>query len=375
VSALFLLLLAAAPVQLSGRFKPAGTLAVPRVGHTATLLKDGRVLVVGGREGLGELSSAELYDPKKNAWKPAAKLELGRSGHTATLLDDGTVLVVGGVAHTGDRFVALSSSERYDPKTNKWAPGPALNEARNVHTATKLADGRVLVAGGVREQAGTLSSVEAWDPKKGGDFVALEPMNVPRSGHRAVLLADGSVLVVGGREVKPLQSCERWGATGEKSAWTTGPELADPRQHHAALALPDGRVLVVGGLAATGLTNLCELWRPGEPKWSLAEHGLSTAHASFGAVLLKNGDVLITGGEPYAAVDTALAQRFVVAEQKWCIAGTLATSRKHHTATLLDDGRVLITGGVSAGITEASAEIWEAAKGVCNEPPGLQLEP
>jgi hypothetical protein len=131
----------------------------------------------------------------------------------------------------------------------------------------------------------------------------------------------------------------------------------------------------VGGIASGGLSNLCELWRPGEPAWSLAEHSLSTAHASFGAVVLKGGDVLVTGGEAYASVDTQLAQRFVVAEQHWCIAGTMATSRKGHTATLLDDGRVLVTGGVSGGINESSAEIWEPAKGVCNEPAGLALEP
>jgi hypothetical protein len=186
-----------------------------------------------------------------------------------------------------------------------------------------------------------------------------------------VVLKDGSVFVAGGREVRPLQSTERW-ANG---TWATGPDLQEPRQHHALLLLDDGRVLSVGGLTTTGLSNLAELWKPGEPKWALAEHSLSLAHASFGAVVLKKGDVLVTGGEAYSAVDTPLAQRFVVAEQRWCMAGSLATSRKHHTATLLDDGRVLVAGGVSSGITEASAEVWEAAKGACNEPPGLALEP
>lgn len=369
---LLVLLLAAAPAQLlSGKVRAAGTMSAPRAGHTATLLKDGRVLVVGGREGLSELATAELYDPKKNAWRPAAKLQVGRSGHTATLLDDGSVLVVGGVAHSGDRFVALASAERWDPRSQAWSAAPALSEARNVHTTTRLADGRVLVTGGVREQHGTLASVELWDPKQKGEWQLLAPMTAPRSGHRAVLLSDGSVLVTGGREVKTLASTERW----VNGAWSPGPELAEPRQHHAALALPDGRAVVVGGVAAGGLSNLCELWRPGEEKWTLAEHSLSTAHASFGAVVLKGGDVLLTGGEAYATVDTALVQRFITAEQRWCIAGQLATSRKSHTATLLDDGRVLVTGGVSSGITEASAEIWEAAKGACNEPPGLSLEP
>jgi hypothetical protein len=161
----------------------------------------------------------------------------------------------------------------------------------------------------------------------------------------------------------------------QKGRWSAVPELSDARQQHAALVLDDGRVMVIGGVAPGGLTNLCELWKLGDEKWSLPEHSLSLAHASFDAVVLKGGDVLLTGGEAYSEVDTPLAQRFVTAEQKWCIAGNMLTSRKSHTATVLDDGRVLVTGGVSAGITEATTEIWEAAKGACNEPPGLALEP
>ncbi|MBK7857614.1 MAG: kelch-like protein [Archangiaceae bacterium] len=370
MSALLALLLAAAPPQLSGRFKPAGALAVPRIGHTATLLKDGRVLVAGGRENLAEHTSCELFNAKKNGWAATAKLATGRSGHTATLLDDGRVLVVGGVAHEQDRFVALASCELYDPKTGRWSAAAPMHDARNVHTATKLTDGRVLVAGGVREQQGTLATVEVYDPKA-NTWSAVPPMHAARSGHRAVLLESGAVLVTGGRDVKTLQSSELF----EGGKWEAAPDLSDARQQHSALLLGDGHALVVGGIAPGGLSNLAELWRPGEPGWKLAEHSLSLAHASFGAVVLKGGDVLLTGGEAYATIDTPLAQRFVTAEQRWCIAGQLMVSRKSHTATLLDDGRVLITGGVSSGITESSAEIWEAARGSCSEPPGLALEP
>ncbi len=372
------LLLMAAPAaangQWAGRFKPAGNLSSPRAAHTATLLKDGRVLVVGGRgaEALVELATTDLYEPKKNAWKPGPQLATGRSGHTATLLDDGRVLIAGGVAHDGDRFVALASCELFDPKTGKFTPAGSMAEARNVHSATRLEDGRVLVAGGVREQRGTVASAEIYDPRF-DTWAPVPRMNAPRSGHKAVLLPGGDVLVTGGREVKTLSSTERYSPS--KNTWSAGPELRDPRQHHAALLLPDGRVMVVGGVAPSGLTNLCELWKPGAATWTLAEHSLSMAHASFAAVVLDGGDVLLTGGEAHSVVDTPLAQRFISSGQHWCIAGTMATSRKGHTATLLHDGRVLVAGGISAGINESSAEIWEAAKGACDEPPGIALEP
>jgi hypothetical protein len=378
--ALVVLCLTAAPAPaglLSGRFKPAGSLKVARSGHTATKLKDGRVLIAGGRGiELDELASAELYDPKTNKWKSVAPMATGRSGHTATLLHDGRVLVAGGTVHDmtsgSERFLALASTELFDPKTGQWTPGPQMKDARHWHSATLLDDGRVLVAGGARENKSYLASAELYEPESNA-WSPAAPMAVPRCLHRAVKLSDGSVLITGGRDARALSSVERFEpASGE---WSKGPELADPRQFHGAVALNDGRALVIGGAANSGLTNLCELWKPGEEKWSLAEHSLSMAHQAFAAVVLKNGDVLVTGGEPYDAVDSGAAQRFLPGEQRWCLAGTMASGRKHHTATLLDDGRVLVVGGVSGGVLEATAEAWEEAKGACVEPPGISLTP
>ncbi len=388
------LMLAGAPM---GAFKAAGTLKDARYLHTATKLQDGRVLVVGGRgvDGTRELDTVELYEPKKNRWVAGPKLPSGRSGHTATLLLDGRVLVTGGTTHEDNRFVAQASAELFDPKANQWKPAAAMAQARNWHTATLLDDGRVLVAGGAREQKSHLATAELYDPAN-DVWTAAAAMKQARCLHQAVRLSDGSVLVVGGRSNQqqpessapdagmaqrphgdskastgfgaPIASVERWTPAG----WTSMPETVDPRQRHALVALPKG-AMAVGGATRTGLTNLAELWAPDAGAWVTPEHSLSMGLGSHTATAL-DGDVLVIGGEPPNSVDTSRAQRYEAAGQRWCLAGELLSSRKQHTATRLDDGKVLVVGGVSAGICEATAELWEARKGRCEEPPGPTLE-
>lgn len=128
------------------------------VGHTATLLADGRVLVAGGKE-LAALSVAVLYDPTSKTWTPTTKMSVQRTQHTATLLDPDTngkqrVLVTGGTL--GD---TLASAEVYDVERELWLPASPMFEARRAHTATKLVDGSVLIAGG-RNESGYLGSAE-----------------------------------------------------------------------------------------------------------------------------------------------------------------------------------------------------------------------
>ena len=132
--------------------------------------------------------------------------------------------------------------------------------------------------------------------------------------------------------------------------------------------------MVVGGATRNGLTNLAELWTPDAGAWLTPEHSLSMGLGSHTATALEGGDVLVIGGEPPNSVDTARAQRFEAAAQRWCLAGELLSSRKQHTATLLENGKILVAGGVSAGISEFTAELWEPRKGKCEEPPGPSLE-
>jgi len=176
----------------------------PRVGATATLLSNGKVLVVGGNDGGHDLASAELYDSHKANWTLAAPMHDARSFHTATLLRDGRVLVCGGFGASDGRSASnsLNTVEIYDPYQNKWVDTASMSVARSRHTATALLNGDVLVVGGMDVGNGgaildTLSSVELYDPRR-GIWIPADRLSDARDGHTATLLQHGHVLVVGG---------------------------------------------------------------------------------------------------------------------------------------------------------------------------------
>lgn len=129
---------------------PAASMATARIRQTATLLQDGKVLIVGGtNSGSGQapaayLDSAELYDAGSNTWSSAGQMANARSGHTATLLPNGHVLVVGG----SDGNATLASVEDYDPAANRWVSDQPMSVARWLHTSTLLASGQLFVLGG-----------------------------------------------------------------------------------------------------------------------------------------------------------------------------------------------------------------------------------
>src|SRR5207249_1226049 len=142
-------------------FQETGSLNTARYLHTATLLRNGKVLVAGG-EGLDSesLTSAELYDPASGTWTATGRLNTARFLHTATLLPNGKVAVTGGYnSNVGN----LASAELYDPASGTWtAVGGLLPTARDRHTATLLANHQMIVAGGFN--GGALASTELYHP-------------------------------------------------------------------------------------------------------------------------------------------------------------------------------------------------------------------
>lgn len=147
----------------------AGSLTTPRRDHTATRLADGSILVLGGSGHDGQtLASAEKYQCTTNvdtsnvtcsSMPLDASLHVARHGHTATLLTDGNVLVVGGE----DADAALDSVEMFDMAQNKFVEMEPLSSPRTQHSATWLADSSVLVVGG--NASTDLASAERFVPE------------------------------------------------------------------------------------------------------------------------------------------------------------------------------------------------------------------
>jgi hypothetical protein len=147
----------AAPVGVpTGSFTLVQPMQQFRKLHTATLLTDGRVLVVGGQTANRLLGSTEIYDPATGVWTNTGPLNVERESHTATPLTSGLVLVAGG-------FQNISSAEEFDFTSGQWTLTGSMNTQRYQHTATLLPDGKVLVTGGLNA-TDFLSSAELYDP-------------------------------------------------------------------------------------------------------------------------------------------------------------------------------------------------------------------
>ncbi|HKH73995.1 MAG TPA: kelch repeat-containing protein, partial [Vicinamibacterales bacterium] len=180
----------------ANQFAIAGTLLNARIGHTVTLLKDGRVLVTGGTADSLLSTEIELFDPSTGSSTLVAQMPEPRRSHVAALLQNGSVLIAGGYT-TGD--VVLQSAFIFDPATNAVSPTPAgLSVARASASATTLIDGRVAIIGGT-DGTNDLRSAEIFDATLQSFTTASTQLTVPVRGHSAVLLPNnGSVLIAGG---------------------------------------------------------------------------------------------------------------------------------------------------------------------------------
>jgi hypothetical protein len=334
----------------SGTWQSTATLARARYFHTATLMDDGKVLVVGGGLADGSvLSQAELYDSTTGRWVTTAPLSQPRMGHSATLLSGGQLLVVGG--WSGSAYVA--SAELYDPAGGTWTRTGSLNQERQYHTATELPDGRVLVTGGWNNSF-TLTSAELYDPAT-GRWTVTGSLSQPRDSHTATLLPQGKVLVTGGwGTTSYLASAELYDpATGR---WTAAPRLHLARGYHTATRLKDGKVLVAGGYDESGLPASAELYDPATGLWEDTDP-LGQARYYHRATLLRDGRVLVSGGLGAGTTPIASAELYDPATGLWTSTTSMAQARGMHTATLLPSGRVIASGGKGAQAL-SSAELF-----------------
>jgi hypothetical protein len=344
------------PLVIDPSWSAGAALATARYEHTATLLANGKVLVVGGLGSSSVLGSCELYDPAAGTWSATGSLIHPRSAHTATLLSDGTVLVTG-----GDSGSVTATCELYNPATGTWSGTNSMSTARTVHTATLLDDGRVLVVGGDASSSLTssLTSCEIYDPvaKTWSPTAAL---TAARNSHTATKLPSGLVLVAGGFDSTnggDLNSCEIFDPAINGS-WSTTGSLNTPRSFHTATLLDSGLVLVTGGYSGNGS---CELFDAGKGTW-IATGSLNDQPLSHTATLLPNGKVITLGGSTASDVRLSDTQRFNAQTGTWTALTTLplTTARRSHTATLLDNGLILVVGGSNTGTAPlASTELFD----------------
>jgi hypothetical protein len=293
----------------TGTFSATGSMSTARFDFfTATLLSNGKVLVAGGNDGsITAQSSAELYDPTTGTFTPTGSMSIGRYNHTATLLANGKVLIAAGCnAANGNPCQLLGTAELYDPAAGTFSATGSLMAARAIHTATRLYNGKVLVAGGADFSSSyiSLASAELYDPAT-GTFSATGSMIAARAIQSATLLASGQVLVATGYDYSTdsyLASAELYSpATGSFSApgaMTTG------RIYQSATLLGNGEFLVAGGFGTPGILASAELYSPTTGTFNLTG-SMNTARLLSAASLLPSGQVLVAGGSTSSGISAS----------------------------------------------------------------------
>jgi WD40 repeat protein len=341
-----------------GTFSPTGSLAQPRAEHSATLLPDGRVLVVGGFDVREEdnTSTAEIWDPDTDTFGPTGSLAHPRAGHTATLLPDGRVLVVGGWGDEDTEDFVFA--EVWDPSTGAFSPAGSIAMGW-ADSATLLPDGRVLVVGSLE--------VKVWDPAT-STFSPADSLLV--GDQRATALADGRVLIISDEDpygnAYPA-SAEVWDPVTDTFSPAGSSALGRIRSY---TLLADGRVLFLGDASTSDEDMMsAEVWDPATSTFSPsgsfpgAYRGMNTVTA------LADGRALIAGGCRFRNICLEhfdSAEVWDPATETFGPTGSPAVTRMRHTATALPDGRVLVVGGweyANEGTVRASAEVWEPSDG------------
>lgn len=321
---------------------------VARHSHSTNLMLNGKTLIVGGYNGSIPLSSSKLYDPDNGEITTSGNLQYARFKHTATLLENGNVLVTGGKDVDG---YSLDSVELYEQDTGSFTSMESLSQPRHEHTATLLTDGRVLLAGGCKYYFDTTQQEDIVDVLQDADifnpdsnsFVSVS-MNQARCQHRATLLANGLVLISGGVDAagSNLSSSEIFDPNTNSFRFTTL-SLNEGRSSHTATLLLDGKVLIAGGISNLNDLSSAEIYDPATDAFSYLTNKSSMAQArvSHTASLLHNGKVLLAGGN---LTDTKL-ELYDPTNEIFDDIGSLPFAVLSHTSTVLPNAKVVIIGG------------------------------
>lgn len=218
--------------------------------HTASLLSDGRVLLVGGSTGavgmpaVDALERCEFFTESTNSFAAGPALAVGRYAHKATPLSDGRILVTGG---RGDDGRALASVELYDSATNTWRTVAPMATARARHIAVRLGSGRVLVAGGTTGNSeGVTSAAEVYDAST-DTWTSVPPLPIGVGAAGGVALPSGDAMITGGFDLispQPRATRQALIFRDASSTWEPMADLLAPQYDHSMVVLADGHVLV-----------------------------------------------------------------------------------------------------------------------------------
>ena len=336
----------------AGIFTAVGNMTTVRVGHTATLLGNGKVLIAGGSsDGVQPIASAELYDPSTRTFAPTGSMITPHQYHSATLLADGRVLITGGISGftvvdgVGGNIPILTS-EIYDPSTGAFtATGDLISTAGAVlayfpgDVTTLLPDGRVLVA--------ATNNAEIYDPHS-GTFTLTGPFADPGSfnPNTVTLLTNGKVLVTlwwcnsNCSNIAVAELFDPQSGTFSK----TGAMMAQyvPDFGYTAALLTDGRVFFLGS-DDIGSADV-EIYDPAAGTFA-SIGGSFSSQVLAPASRLTDGTVLIAGGELPGGSGSTNAEVYVPASGTLEYAGQMTSGRHSHKATALPDDTVLLTGG------------------------------
>lgn len=344
------------------------SMSVPRSRHTATLLNDGTVLVVGGLTTVGATATVELYDPVANTWTLKASRSVSIGYHTATLLSDGKVFVAGGA---NAAQLAQASAAVYDPGTNTWTAAPNLAQARGNHSATLLDDGKVLVAGGYASNSGLTSAV-LYNPAT-NTFSNAAAMPEGRASHSATYVK-GWVVLAGGMSNSVIAYDSSVAYNSYTNTWVSLGTLTNARSGHSGNLVGEtlfalaGSDSVGGGLGVGDSLKLTTLIDAddyagaalGLPSWE-ATATLAEGRIMHKMIVLNNGKVLATGGAKFNVPQASTAV-FNPSANLWTAGPNMSEGRFYHTMTTLPSGKIFIAGGATTGmVPSTTADIYDPA--------------
>lgn len=290
-------------------------------------------------------------------WSLTGNMAQGRQDATATRLADGSVVVAGGMDENGS---VLPGAERYNSATDTWSAAGTLMVPRYWHRAVRLQDGRVLVVGGLTDSGDPTATAEIYNPATNA-WSPAAPMSTPRYVPQVTALQDGRVLASGGlgAGMAALATAEIYDPALNR--WSMVGSMTSPRFAAAVALLPNGKVLVAGGSASAGAyLSSAEIFDPSARTWTAALP-MSVARYTPGMAVLPDGRALVAGGtDQYPG-----AEIFNPASGTWSPTTDMAQVPRWFFETIpLADGRVMVAGGFGSSGLLDGVEIFDPGLGL-----------